>query len=143
MSGTNLCHVQGAYLPAYSHPGDAGADLQSGVDTVIPARGRALVPTGIKIMLPEGCAGLVWPRSGLAVKQGLDCGAGVIDSKYRGEIKVLLFNHTDADFQIKKGDRIAQLIIQKIETVQFIKVDELENTARGEGGFGSSGNNQR
>lgn len=141
MQSPLTCKVKGEYLPKYSRPGDAGADLQAGADAVIPARGRALVPTGISIMLPEGCAGLVWPRSGLAVKQGLDCGAGVIDSQYRGEIKVLLFNHTDAEFQIRKGDRIAQLIIQKVETVQFIKVDELENTARGEGGFGSSGNN--
>ena len=139
MPGNLECKVKGEYLPKYSHHGDAGADLQASEGTVIPARGRMLVPTGISVMLPEGCAGLVWPRSGLAVKQGLDCGAGVIDSQYRGEVKVLLFNHTDSDVQIKKGDRIAQLLIQKVERVQFVKVDELENTVRGDGGFGSSG----
>ena len=89
-------------------------------------------------MLMKVVAWLVWPRSGLAVKQGLDSGAGVIDSQYRGEVKVLLFNHTDTDFEIKKGDRIAQLLIQKVESVQFTKVDELGDTHRGDGGFGSS-----
>jgi len=133
------CQVKGENLPIYSYPGDAGADLQAGVDSVIPARGRLLVSTGISIAVPEGYAGLVWPRSGLAVKHGMDCGAGVIDSQYRGEIKVLLFNHTDSDFHINKGDRIAQLLIQKVESVQFAKVDELNGTHRGEGGFGSSG----
>lgn len=81
---------------------------------------------------------MVWPRSGMAVKHGLDCGAGVIDSQYRGEIKVLLFNHSDADYPIKKGDRIAQLLVQKVETVEFIQVDALDATARGEKGFGST-----
>ena len=132
------CQVKGENLPCRSYPGDAGADLQASADAVIPARGRYLVPTGISVALPEGYAGLIWPRSGLAVKQGLDCGAGVIDSQYRGEVKVLLFNHTDTDFQIRKGDRIAQFLIQKVETVQFVKVEELEDTSRGEGGFGSS-----
>ncbi|MGV7221159.1 MAG: dUTP diphosphatase [Nitrospinales bacterium] len=134
-----ICEVKGDFLPQYSYPGDAGADLQAGTDAVIPARGRALIPTGISVAIPQGYAGLVWPRSGLAVKQGLDSGAGVIDSQYRGEVKVLLFNHTDTDFKIKKGDRIAQLLIQKVESVQFTKVDELDDTHRGEGGFGSSG----
>jgi len=133
------CQVKGESLPGYSYPGDAGADLKAGADLVVPARGRLLAPTGISIALPEGYAGLVWPRSGLAVKHGLDCGAGVIDPQYRGEVKVLLFNHTDTDFHIKKGDRIAQLLIQKVETVEFVKVDELDGTQRGEGGFGSSG----
>ena len=132
------CQVTGDNIPSYAYAGDAGADLQAGMDSVIPARGRLLVPTGISVALPNGCVGLVWPRSGLAVKHGLDCGAGVIDSQYRGEVKVLLFNHTDSDFLIKKGDRIAQLLIQKVETVRFAKVDVLDDTHRGDGGFGSS-----
>ena len=133
-----LCEVKGELVPTYSHPGDAGADLRSSLDEVIPARGRALIPTGISISLPPGHVGLVWPRSGLAVKHALDCGAGVIDSQYRGEIKVLLFNHSDADYQIKKGDRIAQLLVQKVETVEFVQVDMLDATQRGEKGFGST-----
>ncbi len=133
-----LCEVKGDYVPSYSHPGDAGADLCSSVNAMIPARGKALVPTGICISLPEGHVGLVWPRSGLAVKHGLDCGAGVIDSQYRGEIKVLLFNHSDVDHPINKGDRIAQVLIQKIERVAFVQVDALSATARGDNGFGST-----
>jgi len=133
------CEVSGELVPVYSHPGDAGADLRSSVDIVIPARGRQVVSTGICLKLPSGCVGLIWPRSGLAVKHALDCGAGVIDSGYRGEIKVLLFNHSDQDYAIKPGDRIAQLIIQKFEKIDFIPVDSLEDTARGENGFGSTG----
>jgi dUTP pyrophosphatase len=133
-----LCEVKGEYVPAYSHPGDAGADLRSSVDELVPARGKALVSTGISLSLPEGHVGLVWPRSGLAVKQGLDCGAGVIDSQYRGEIKVLLFNHSDVDYKISKGDRIAQLLIQKVERAEFVRVDELDSTVRGDNGFGST-----
>ena len=132
------CEVKGEYVPAYSHPGDAGADLRSAVNEVVPARGNALVPTGICIALPDGHVGLVWPRSGLAVKHALDCGAGVIDSQYRGEIKVLLFNHSDADYRINKGDRIAQLLVQKVEKVNFAQVESLETTARGNNGFGST-----
>lgn len=133
-----LCEVKGELIPTYSHPGDAGADLRSSLDEVVPARGKALIPTGISISLPPGHVGLVWPRSGLAVKHALDCGAGVIDSQYRGEIKVLLFNHSDVDYQIKKGDRIAQLLVQKVETVEFVQVDALDATQRGENGFGST-----
>ena len=133
------CAVNGEFVPRYAHPGDAGADLRSAVDITVPARGRELVATGIRLALPEGHVGLVWPRSGLAVKQGLDCGAGVIDSQYRGEVKVLLFNHSPVDHPIKKGDRIGQLIIQKVATVEFFAVDDLEDTDRGQGGFGSTG----
>jgi dUTP pyrophosphatase len=133
------CEVSGEFVPVYSHPGDAGADLRSSVDTLIPARGKQLVATGICLKLPAGCVGLIWPRSGLAVKHSLDCGAGVIDSGYRGEIKVLLFNHSDQDYVVKQGDRIAQLIVQKFEKVDFIPVDSLEETARGGNGFGSTG----
>ncbi|MBI5427369.1 MAG: dUTP diphosphatase [Nitrospinae bacterium] len=132
------CKVAGDYLPAYAHPGDAGADLRSAVDDTVPARGRKLIPAGIRIALPPGHVGLVWPRSGLAVNRGIDCGAGVIDSQYRGELKVLIFNHTDADFIINRGDKIAQLLVQKVETVEFVPVRELDDTQRGENGFGST-----
>lgn len=135
----NTCPVQGGALPEYAKSDDAGADLKSSVDEIIPARGRKLIATGIRLALPEGCAGLIWPRSGLAVKQGIDCGAGVVDAGYRGEVKVLLFNHTDEPFPIKTGDRIAQLLIQKVERVEFVPVDELPASQRGADGFGSTG----
>lgn len=134
-----VCRVAGGVTPSYAYPGDAGADLCSAADTVIPARGKMLVATGIRLALPEGHVGLIWPRSGLAVKHGIDCGAGVIDSQYRGEVKVLLFNHSDGEHFIKKGDRIAQLLIQKVETVEFLPVDNLDDTNRSESGFGSTG----
>jgi dUTP pyrophosphatase len=130
---------KGDYLPQYAHKGDAGADLKAVETQVIAPRTRELVATGIRLQLPEGYAGLIWPRSGLAVKLGLDCGAGVIDSHYRGEIKVLLFNHSDDEIRIQSGDRIAQLIIQKVETVEFISCDHLSETARNTAGFGSTG----
>ena len=98
-----------------------------------------LIPTGIRLALPEGHVGLIWPRSGMAVKHGIDCGAGVIDSQYRGEVKVLLFNHSDGEHFIQKGDRIAQLLVQKVETVDFLPVDDLDATDRAGSGFGSTG----
>ena len=138
-NATNLtCRVSGS-VPKYVHDGDAGADLIASEKTVIRARGRSLVGTGIRLEIPEGYVGLIWPRSGLAIKKGIDCGAGVIDSCYRGEIKVLLFNHSDTEFQIEPGDRIAQILIQKVERVQFIPVNELSETTRSKGGFGSTG----
>ena len=133
------CEVSGENVPVYSHIGDAGADLKSSVEAMIPARGKSLIATGIRLKLPEGHVGLIWPRSGLAVKHSLDCGAGVIDSGYRGEIKILLFNHSDQDYALKRGDRIAQLLIQKVERVEFIPVESLEETARSGNGFGSTG----
>ncbi len=138
-NGTNLtCQVSGS-IPYYAHDGDAGADLTASETMVIPAKSRSLVGTGIRLEIPEGHVGLIWPRSGLAIKKGIDCGAGVIDSCYRGEIKVLLFNHSDTEFQIEPGDRIAQILIQKVERVQFIPVNELSETTRNEEGFGSTG----
>ena len=134
-----VCKVEGEFVPSYSHPGDVGADLRSAVDATIPARGKNLIPTGIQVELPPGHAGLIWPRSGLAAKHSLDCGAGVIDSGYRGEIRVLLFNHSDQDYPVKRGERIAQLLIQKVETVKFEKVDRLDDTLRGGDAFGSTG----
>ncbi len=134
-----ICKITGPFIPSYSHPGDAGADLKASGSSIVPARGKALVSTGLCIQLPEGHVGLIWPRSGLAVKHSIDCGAGVIDTKYRGEVKVLLFNHSDENFTIKPGDRIAQLLIQKVENVSFIPVENLNETERNEGGFGSTG----
>ncbi len=130
---------KGDYLPQYAHPGDAGADLKAVETLTIAPRSRKLVATGIRLELPEGHVGLIWPRSGSAVKLGLDCGAGVVDSHYRGEIKVLLFNHSDDEIHIQSGDRIAQLIIQKVETVNFITSESLSETARDAAGFGSTG----
>jgi dUTP pyrophosphatase len=130
---------KGDYLPQYAHKGDAGADLKAVETQAIAPRSRKLIATGVSLELPEGYAGLIWPRSGLAVKLGLDSGAGVIDSHYRGEIKVLLFNHSDDEIHIKSGDRIAQLIIQKVETVEFVSSDRLSETTRNTSGFGSTG----
>ena len=139
MNKTKPVPCKGDYLPQYAHKGDAGADLKAVEARIIPPRGRELIATGIRLELPEGYVGLIWPRSGLAVKLGLDCGAGVIDSHYRGEIKVLLFNHSDDEIRIQSGDRIAQLIIQKVETVEFVPSDHLSETARNTSGFGSTG----
>ena len=134
-----ICKATGPFIPSYSHPEDAGADLKASESSIVPARGKALVPTGLCLELPGGHVGLIWPRSGLAVKHSIDCGAGVIDSTYRGEIKVLLFNHSDENFSIEPGNRIAQLLVQKVENINFISVDSLEKTQRNEGGFGSTG----
>ena len=134
-----VCRVSGRSIPQYAHAGDAGADLKASENIIIPARDRALVATGIRLEIPEGHVGLIWPRSGLAVKKGIDSGAGVIDSHYRGEIKILLFNHSDLDFQIQPGDRIAQILIQKVERVQFLPAEKLAETTRNKEGFGSTG----
>ena len=134
-----VCRVAGGFTPSYAYPGDAGADLCAAAETVIPARGKMLVATGTRLALPDGHVGLIWPRSGMAVKHGIDCGAGVIDSQYRGEVKVLLFNHSDREYFIKQGDRIAQLLVQKVETVEFLPVDDLDATDRCGNGFGSTG----
>ena len=133
------CRVSGDSIPQYAHAGDAGADITASEKIAIPPRERTLVSTGVRLEIPEGYVGLIWPRSGLAVKKGIDCGAGVIDSHYRGEVKVLLFNHSDNEFQIEPGDRIAQILIQKVERVQFHLVDQLNETARSDAGFGSTG----
>jgi dUTP pyrophosphatase len=130
-------------LPAYAHLGDAGADLVARVDVLLPAGGgRALVPTGIALALPEGYAGFVQPRSGLALRHGVTClnTPGLIDAGYRDELKVLLVN-TDpsADYQLHRGDRIAQLVVQRVERCEFRVVDVLPDTARAGGAFGSTG----
>ena len=133
------CRVSGESIPQYAHAGDAGADITASEKISIPPRERTLVSTGVRLEIPEGYVGLIWPRSGLAVKKGIDCGAGVIDSHYRGEVKVLLFNHSNNEFQIEPGDRIAQILIQKVERVEFHLVDQLNETARSDAGFGSTG----
>lgn len=129
--------------PRYARPGDAGADLVAAVDMTIPARGgRVMVPTGIALALPDGYVGLVHPRSGLAVKHGVTTlnSPGTIDSGYRGQVHVILVNtDPDSDFDVKRGDRIAQLVVQKFETAEWVVVDELEQTERGAGGFGHTG----
>ena len=117
----------------------AGFDLHSIEDTVVPARGKALVGTGLAFCIPEGNYGRIAPRSGLAVKNSIDVGAGVIDSDYRGEVKVLLFNFSDTEFKINEGDRIAQMIITKYTPTIMTEVKELDATVRGDGGFGSTG----
>lgn len=129
------------FEPVYAKPGDAGADLRSTVSTTIAAGSRALVPTGVSIALPGGYVGLVHPRSGLAIKHGITVlnTPGTIDSGYRGEIMVILYNSSDVDFEIAVGDRIAQLVIQSVEAAKFIAVDNLPDSDRGETGFGSSG----
>jgi dUTP pyrophosphatase len=130
-------------LPGYARPGDAGADLVARVDaTLAPGGGRALVPTGLAVAIPAGYAGFVQPRSGLALRHGVTClnTPGLIDSGYRDELAVLLVN-TDPDtpYQVRRGDRIAQLVIQRVEEATFIEVGDLGASERGLGGFGSTG----
>jgi dUTP pyrophosphatase len=125
--------------PEYGSLAAAGADLRASETTEIAAGARAAVATGHKVQIPPGHVGLVWPRSGLAVRHGIDTLAGVIDSDYRGEVKVVLVNHGDEPFAIAPGDRIAQLLIQRVERVTFTTVTDLDETTRGAGGFGSTG----
>ena len=131
------------FLPSYANPGDAGADLKSTEDITVPARGRALVHTGVKIALPDGFVALVHPRSGLAAKSGITVlnTPGTVDAGYRGEIMVTLFNSSETDFEVKRGDRIAQLVIQQVEKAKFVSVSELPESERGSRGFGSTGRN--
>ncbi|CEL06218.1 Putative DUTPase (Dut), putaive [Aspergillus calidoustus] len=119
----------------------AGYDLYAAKEAVIPAKGKALVDTGLAIAVPEGTYGRVAPRSGLASKHFIDTGAGVIDADYRGEVKVLLFNFSDVDFTVQEGDRVAQLVLERIFTPEVVVVQELAESVRGAGGFGSTGTN--
>ncbi|KAH9603523.1 hypothetical protein KSS87_019847 [Heliosperma pusillum] len=128
-----------AILPSRGSPLAAGYDLSSAVETKVPARGKALVPTDLSVAIPQGTYARVAPRSGLAWKHSIDVGAGVIDADYRGPVGVILFNHSDVDFEVKEGDRIAQLIIEKIMTPDVFEVEDLNSTVRGAGGFGSTG----
>jgi dUTP diphosphatase len=129
-------------VPRYAHPGDAGVDLLSTVDVVVPPGQRALVPTGISIALPDGYAAFVHPRSGLAIREGLTVAnaPGTVDAGYRGEVQVALVNlDRDQAVSISRGDRIAQLVVQQVERVRFHEVDTLPGSARAAGGFGSTG----
>lgn len=130
-----------AVLPAYAHPSDAGMDIRSVADLTIPARGRALVPTGLVVLLPPLYEAQVRPRSGLALKHGVTVlnTPGTIDSGYRGEIGVILFNSSDTDFPVRKGDRIAQLVIAPVTQPTIEEAESIDETDRGNGGFGSTG----
>ncbi len=129
-------------LPSYAKPGDAGADLATRIDFTIEPGQRILVPTGISLALPNGYVALVHPRSGLAIKHGVSIAntPGTVDAAYRGELQVILINHDQKEsISFKKGDRIAQLVIQQVERAEFIEVDSLPGSDRGAGGFGSTG----
>jgi dUTP pyrophosphatase len=129
-------------VPSYAHPGDAGADLFARVDVTLAPGERRLVPTGLAIALPEGHVALVHPRSGLANRSGLSIvnAPGTIDAGYRGEIQVCLVNlDPSATIELARGDRIAQLVVQRFESAEFVEVDELPDSVRGAGGYGSTG----
>jgi dUTP pyrophosphatase len=129
-------------LPAYAHPGDAGADLLTTVDVTLRPGERAMVPTGIAIALPEGYVALVHPRSGLAARHGLSIvnTPGTVDAGYRGEVKVMLINHDPVEaVELRRGDRIAQLVVQRFERAEFTEVEALPASVRGDGGYGSTG----
>ena len=128
-----------AVVPTRGSDGAVGYDIYSTDELIIPPTHCALVGSGVAIVLPPGVYGRVAPRSGLAVKHGIQVGAGVIDPDYTGEVKVVLFNHGHADFQVNKGDRIAQLILEKCDTPEVVEIGLLEDTERGSGGFGSTG----
>ncbi len=128
-----------AKIPTKANANDAGFDLYSIIDTVIPPKQRKTVRTGIAIQMPDHLAGLIWPRSGLSVKQGIDVLAGVVDSGYRGEIMVCLYNTSDEVVGINTGDRIAQIIFQEVPRVSMEVHETLGSSQRGDNGFGSSG----
>ena len=128
-----------ARTPLRASAKSAGYDLFAADGAVIAAGARACIATDIQIAIPEGCYGRIAPRSGLAAKYGLDVGAGVVDADFRGNVKVLLFNFGDEPFEVNPGDRIAQIIMEKILNAEIVEVASLDATDRGEGGFGSSG----
>ncbi len=129
----------GGSLPEYASAGAAGADLRASEAVEIVPGARAAVPTGVRLQIPPGHVGLVWPRSGLAVRHGIDTLAGVIDSDYRGEVRVVLVNHGDAPFRVAPGDRVAQLLLQRVERAAFTAAPSIDDTDRGGSGFGSTG----
>jgi dUTP pyrophosphatase len=132
----------GVPLPIYAKGGDAGADIVSAVDITLAPGERALVPTGISIALPDGYVALVHPRSGLAIKHGITMvnSPGTVDAGYRGELKLILINHDQTEsVSFKRGDRVAQLVIQQVERAEFIEVQDLPGSGRGTDGFGSTG----
>lgn len=128
----------GARLPFYSHAGDAGMDLFSAVEEVLAPGEVKAIPTGIKMAIPKGYVGLIWDKSGLSLR-GIHRLAGVVDAGYRGEVRVVMANLGREPFSIQKGMKIAQMLIQPVETVEIVEAEELDDTSRGEGGFGSTG----
>jgi dUTP pyrophosphatase len=133
-------------VPAYAHPDDAGVDLSCTADVVLGPGERAVVGTGVAVALPPGYAGFVHPRSGLAARAGLSVvnAPGTVDSGYRGEIRVCLINHDPrSELRLRRGDRIAQLVVQRVERVRFVEVAALPESARGVGGYGSTGGHDR
>ena len=128
-----------ATTPTKAHRTDAGYDLYASEDAVVVGRQRTTIKTGVSFEMPDGLAGLIWPRSGLSVKKGLDVLAGVVDSGYRGEVMVCLYNTSDEDVEIKRGDRIAQIIFQEVPAISLLLREELETSQRGSNGFGSTG----
>ncbi|MEA2063414.1 MAG: dUTP diphosphatase [Gemmatimonadota bacterium] len=131
--------AEGVEAPSYAHPGDAGFDLRASRECVIEPGGRHLVPTGLRFAIPPGFVGLIWDRSGLAAKHGMHCLAGVVDSGYRGEVKVVLRNLGKGPFTVERGMRIAQMLVQPVASAGLVRVESLEDSSRGEGGFGSTG----
>merc|ERR1711916_255285 len=131
--------TENATLPVRGSAMAAGYDLAAAYDCVIPAQGKAIAKTDLSIAVPEGTYGRIAPRSGLAWKKHIDVGAGVIDRDYRGNVGVVLYNHSDVDFEIKAGDRVAQLVLEKIATPDVVELESLDETDRGAGGFGSTG----
>ena len=129
----------GATMPKYLRPGDAAMDLYSSEDKIIQPHQRELIPTGIAMAIPAGNVGLIWDRSGMAANYGIKSMGGVIDSNYRGEIKIIIPQLTNQPFTIEKGMRIAQMLIQPVEQKQIMEVEDLDDTIRGEKAFGSTG----
>lgn len=128
-------------LPAYARPGDAGLDLHAAEAVILAPGARVLVPTGIALAIPDGYAGFVLPRSGLALNRGVTVlnAPGLIDAGYRGEVKVLLVNHDARPVTVERGDRVAQLVVQRVEPAELVETDDLPPSPRGAGGFGSTG----
>ena len=137
----DICTVGGARVPEYTRPEDAAVDLQATISTILEPGARALIPTGIRLAIPSGFAGLVLPRSGLAINHGLTIlnAPGLIDENYRGEVKVALYNSSSEAFPVNEGDRIAQLLVMPVLRISFREVRKLDDTDRGSAGFGSSG----
>ena len=130
---------QDATTPTKANESDAGFDLYASHGTIIEKHTHKLIKTGIAMQIPKGYVGVIWPRSGMAYKYGIDVFAGVIDSGYRGDIGVILFNSQYSDYNVEKGDRIAQLVLQKVEDFELVEASDLNNTDRSEDGFGSTG----
>ena len=134
----NVILDDGAYMPEFAHKTDAGADLRSPIETVVPARNSVVIDTGVHVEIPEGYVGMLKSKSGLNVKHNLT-GTGTIDCGYSGSIRVKLYNHGDTDYQILRGDKIIQMVILPCAYCEFTQVDKFAETERGDGGFGSTG----